>query len=219
MKCEDITAALEHNEDAADSIARRFAHEHLLNCVDCSAEVHAGHVLKAEATASIPGPRQGAFERALLAAARRPESAVSGRRVFWKGVALGGAVAASLLAVLVLSLPGLAPSPGGGTPIVRMALNEVRDIHISLQSPEALADAGIRVVLSGAIGLRGFDGQRELSWSTHLDRGDNQLTLPVVALGAGGGQLMVEVLSGSKRKTFLVDVRASAVAAAASAEI
>jgi hypothetical protein len=70
------------------------------------------------------------------------------------------------------------------------------------------------VVLRGAIGLRGFDGQRELSWSTSLDRGANQLTLPVVAYGPGGGQLMVEVLSGSRRKTFLVDVRTSVAAGA-----
>jgi hypothetical protein len=214
MKCEDIGAALERDKDAVDSIERRFAHEHLLNCADCRAEVHAGHVLRAEATASIPGPRQGAFERAMLAAARQPESVSSGRRVFWKGVALGGAVAASLLAVLVLSLPRVASPPAGNTPIVSMASNEVRDIHIALQSPEALAEAGIRVVLSGAIGLRGFDGQRELSWSTSLDRGANQLTLPVVAYGPGGGQLMVEVLSGSRRKTFLVDVRTSAAAGA-----
>jgi hypothetical protein len=53
-----------------------------------------------------------------------------------------------------------------------------------------------------------------LSWSTSLDRGANQLTLPVVAYGPGGGQLMVEVLSGSRRKTFLVDVRTSVAAGA-----
>jgi len=210
MKCEDVRTVLDRPDDVAHSVERRFAHEHLLTCESCRAAVHAVHVLKAEATALVPGPRQGAFERALLAAARRPETVRPPARLFWMGVGLGGAIAASLAIVAVLAVPRYAPQPGNSTPVVSIGLNEVRDIHIALQSSEVHADAGIRVVLRGAIGLSGFDGQRELAWSTSLDRGANELTLPVVALGAGGGQVMVEVLSGSKRKTFLVDVRATA---------
>jgi hypothetical protein len=64
------------------------------------------------------------------------------------------------------------------------------------------------VVLSGAVGLDGYEGQRELRWRTNLDPGVNQLTLPVIATGAGGGQVLVEVLHEGKRRTFLVDVSA-----------
>ena len=38
----------------------------------------------------------------------------------------------------------------------------------------------------------------------------NQLTLPIVATGLEGGQLLVEVTHGGKRRTFLVDVDAQA---------
>ena len=47
-------------------------------------------------------------------------------------------------------------------------------------------------------------------WSTDLDRGINQLTLPVVAIDATGGQVLVEVTHGDKRRTFVLDVRAAA---------
>jgi hypothetical protein len=49
-----------------------------------------------------------------------------------------------------------------------------------------------------------------LRWSTDLDRGINQLTLPVVALDASGGQVLVEVTHGRQRRTFVLDVRATA---------
>ena len=76
-----------------------------------------------------------------------------------------------------------------------------------LESPEALANAEVRVELRGAVGLDGYAGQRELRWSTDLDRGVNQLTLPVVASDASGGQVVVEVIHGDKRRTFVLDVR------------
>jgi hypothetical protein len=99
-----------------------------------------------------------------------------------------------------------APQDPSATPQIAMAMNEQRDISISLTSPETLTDAEIHVVLSGEIGLEGFEGRKELRWRTNLDRGDNQLTLPVIALGTGGGQLLVEVVHGDKRRTFVVDI-------------
>lgn len=94
------------------------------------------------------------------------------------------------------------------TPQVTLALYEPQDVSIAVDAPSALMDAEIRVVLTGAIELDGFEDQRELRWRTNLDAGANQLTLPVIATGAGGGQLLVEVAHGQKRRTFIVDVRA-----------
>jgi hypothetical protein len=45
---------------------------------------------------------------------------------------------------------------------------------------------------------------------TDLDRGVNQLTLPVVVVDASGGQVLVELTHGDKRRTFVLDVRAAA---------
>jgi hypothetical protein len=91
-----------------------------------------------------------------------------------------------------------------------MALNERHDVTVTLESPEPLTNAEVRVELRGAVALEGYAGQRELRWSTNLDRGINQLTLPVVASDATGGQVLVEVTHGDKRRTFVLDVRPSA---------
>lgn len=89
-----------------------------------------------------------------------------------------------------------------------LALHQPRDVSIAVDAPSPLMDAEIRVLLTGAIELDGFENQRELRWRTNLDAGANQLTLPVIATGTGGGQLVVEVQHGQKRRTFVVDVRA-----------
>ena len=97
---------------------------------------------------------------------------------------------------------------GAVLPEVRLALNEPHAVTVTLESAEPLLAADVRVELRGAVALDGYDGQRELRWQTDLDRGVNQLTLPVVALGASGGQVLVEVTHGDKRRTFVLDVRA-----------
>lgn len=111
-----------------------------------------------------------------------------------------------------LLVPGYTPTipelEAATTPQVTLALYEPHDVNIAVDTPSPLADAEIRVVLTGAIELDGFANQRELRWRTNLDAGANQLTLPIIATGTGGGQLLVEVHHGQKRRTFVVDVRA-----------
>jgi hypothetical protein len=150
-----------------------------------------------------------------------------GRRPgFWAGMGLGAAVAAGLAAAVFAFMPsvwrmsehgGITPAATAAaavhaprvTPEISMALNETRDVNISVEAPTALPDAEIRVVLTGAIELAGFEGQKELRWRTDLAAGPNQLRLPIVALGGVGGQLLVEVQHGERHRTFVVDVKAT----------
>jgi hypothetical protein len=207
MRCERSVELLTQSPGRSSAEGRRLAAEHAATCEDCRNAIEAVHRLRGESLARMPAPRAGAFERALAAATSRPAADAGRPRTFWAGIGIGAALAAGI-AIAVVSF---APLPGtrnaSATPEITMALNEQRDVSISLATPEALVDAEIHVVLSGAIGLSGFEGQRELRWRTNLDSGINQLTLPVVALGTSGGQLLVEVLHGAKRRTFVVDIR------------
>jgi hypothetical protein len=149
----------------------------------------------------------GSFERALRRAVAPPPRVTSTRRGFWLGTAVGAALAASIAVAVALGWQRPVTPAATANPQVRLALNEVRPVNVSLESPESLQGAEIHVVLTGAIGLDGFAEQRELRWVTDLDRGVNQLTLPIVALGPKGGQIMVEVQHGDKRSAFVVDVQ------------
>jgi hypothetical protein len=205
MKCERALEILEQNAGRLET-ERALAEEHILTCGDCRAVYRAVQHLRADAEALPPPPAAGAYERAMRAATRQPPTVRPRRPGFMFGAAVGGALAASVVLALVWALPQYrAPLPAA-TPQVRLARNETREVRITLETAQAMPNAQISVALSGAIGLAGFEGQKELAWRTDLDKGVNELSLPVVALGAQGGQLVVEVRFGEKSKRFLVDV-------------
>ena len=208
MKCEDVMSVLQRADIGAE-LAKRSASEHLATCRDCRNAAHALAVLRADRDIPIRGPGPESLERAIARASADGGVAAPLTRAnlggFWLGVVAGGAMAAALALAVVLVPRGTEP-PAARTPQVTLNVNEERDVSVALNSPEPLENAEISIELRGDIGLRGFAGRRELRWSTNLERGSNQLTLPLVALGAGGGQVLVQVQHGDKRRSFVVDV-------------
>jgi hypothetical protein len=216
MKCEDVIEDLQ-----TGAVPLGAALEHLAECQHCQAARRAIVALEIERAQPVPRLAEGAFERALQRAVQPQPRAAAGGRGFWLGTVVGGALAASVaIAVTLWSVqPQSTSAPPAANPQVRLALHEVHAVNVSLESPMELMGAEIHVVLTGAVGLQGFPDQRELRWTTDLDRGMNQLTLPLVALGPSGGQVMVEVRHGDKRRAFVVDVQTTDDAARRRAEI
>lgn len=167
----------------------------------------------------VPEPRPGFVNRAFAnatGAARRPELRGAGlfrhlatRWETWIGAALGGAVAAALVLLL------LRPLDPGATDRDRitLALHETRDIEVLIDSERNLDDATIRIVATGGVVLDGFDNEREIGWQANLERGNNVLSLPVVARSPGKGQLVavIEHQGRTKRIAINLTVRDSEV--------
>ena len=204
MRCEEAVEILRETEEAG-ILPLQAARAHLEGCEECAAALRAVSALRAEHDAPVPRVPAQSFARAMERATHAPRTDVRRGPSFWLGTAVGGALAAGI-AVVVATMWPQTTMPPIGNPEVRLALNEVRQVSMSLDSPEALAEAEIRVVLTGGVGLQGFAGQRELRWTTDLDRGVNQLTLPLVGLEATGGQVTVEVYHGTKQRTFVIDI-------------
>ena len=214
MRCEAVVEFLDGTRSPS-GIEQRQALDHLAACEECSNAWTAIEALEEDRDSLIPVPSDGALPRAVLRAAQLGDvRRAASRRVFWRGVGvgLGGALAAGVLAAVLMFQSGPSLPPAVAAPEVTLALNQSRDVNVTLDSPTALRDAEIHVVLSGAVALQGFDHQRELRWRTDLDRGLNQLTLPLVALGGGGGQVLVEVLHSDKRRSFVIDVHTNSSA-------
>jgi hypothetical protein len=208
MQCEDVVNVLS-GADGLNAPDTREALDHLKTCAECCSALVAVDALHQFRSELVTVPSDGAFER-MVRDAVRSGPAARYRTGFWRGAAFGAALAAGVASVAVglwLRQDVVAPA---AVPEVRLALNEPRDVTVALETAEPLAAAEVHVVLSGAVGLQGYDRQRELRWSTDLARGVNELTLPVVLFETSGGQLLVEVLHGDKRRTFVVDVRANA---------
>jgi hypothetical protein len=206
MRCEDAIEVI-RTTGARWSAEYLAARAHAESCDDCRAALRALDAMRVVRDEPAPDISANAIERAIdRALTESPERRY--RRGFWSGLASGAALAAAIAIVAVgiwsfrigLEAPGAVPE-------VHIALNQRSNVTVTLETPEALMNAEVRVELRGAVALDGYAGQRELRWSTDLDRGVNQLTLPVVASQASGGQVLVEVTHGDKRRTFVLDVR------------
>lgn len=215
MNCESVVDLLTGTVPDATAEDRRAAREHASACPECRAAVMSVHALRLMSVAPVPEAPPGAFERMLGRVAMGHDTMPRSPARFWQGVGVGAALAASLAFAAVAWLPERGDTVRGdtvasATPQLSLRINETRDVSITLTTGEALEDAEIHVSLNGSIGLQGYSGERDLKWLTDLDAGTNQLTLPIVATGLEGGQLLVEVTHGGKRRTFLVDVDAQA---------
>jgi hypothetical protein len=204
MRCEDAIERIQTAAQPGPDLTAAF--EHAAGCDECQSALRAVEALRL----LRHEPQPTADERAVVRAVDRAlyEPARRYRRGFIRGAASGVALAAAVAAVAFgLWQRAFDGDLAGAVPQVRLALNMPRDVTVTLESPEPLLGADVRVELRGAVALDGYGQQRELRWSTNLDRGVNELTLPVVALDAMGGQVVVEVAHGARRRTFLLDVR------------
>jgi hypothetical protein len=129
------------------------------------------------------------------------------KRPFWLGAAFGGAVAASLLAIIMMQ--GVLVLP---TDIelreaeFYVSADEPRLVHIAIETDRALPGAEISILLSGAVAIDGTGGRRELSWTDDLDAGINKLSLPLLASGDGGGQMVVRLSHPDSEQLIVIDL-------------
>lgn len=152
-----------------------------------------------------PEPRPEFIDRAFAAATReaRPSRSRVGHLVSrwetWTGVAVGAAVA---VALMLMVWPPLTHRERG----ITLALNEMRDIDVLIDSERALDGATIRIVATGSVVLDGFDNEREIGWQTHLAQGSNVLSLPVVARSTGAGQLVAVIEHEGRTRRVIVNL-------------
>jgi hypothetical protein len=103
--------------------------------------------------------------------------------------------------MLMLLSPMATREPG-----ITLALNEMRDIDVLIDSERALDGATIRIVATGSVVLDGFDNEREIGWQTHLAKGSNMLSLPVVARSTGAGQLVAVIEHEGRTRQVTVNL-------------
>ena len=159
-----------------------------------------------------PEPRPGFVERAFARAVAQQQSpqavALPGRlRGFatrwetWAGAALGGAVAAVLM--LVLLRPVETADSG---PKLALSLHESRNVDVLIDSDRELKGATIRIAAIGSIALDGLDDDRQIDWQADLERGSNLLSLPVVARAAGKGWLVAVIEHQGRTRQVTIDL-------------
>lgn len=204
LVAEQIKALAEGELQADEKVA---CMNHIAVCQDCADAlrgVRAMLVVRDQAT--VPGSER-VFNRVMSKTSYDPQQQAS-RRGFWLGAGFSGAIAASLLAVAFAL--GLLGSPGVDAPQAAefyVSTQEVRPMNIAIEADQLLQGAEISILLSGDVEIDGFGQRNELSWTDDLEPGVNQLTLPVRAIGARGGQMVVRLSHPDSEQIFVVQLK------------
>ena len=207
MNCNDITEQIVALAADTLSVDRRDAcMAHIAECDDCADALRGAEslrYLRRDETRTAP---EGLFDRIVSEVASPGHRHVAGRP-FWLGAAFGGAVAASLLAIVMMLR--VVVWPVDIAPQVAefyVSADGPRLIHIAIETDRELPGAEISILLSGAVEIDGTGGRRELSWTDDLDAGVNKLSLPLLASGDGGGQMVVRLSHPDSEQLFVIDL-------------
>ena len=116
-------------------------------------------------------------------------------------------MAASLLAAALML--GVLVTPVDTAPQAAeffVSASEARVMNIAIEADRDLPGAKISILLSGDVEVDGYGGRRELSWSDDLKMGVNKLSLPLLASGAGGGQMVVRLSHPNSEQLFVINL-------------
>ena len=209
MNCRETSYLLDDFIDAALTAGQRSALiAHVESCDSCMRMLESAQELQRSLRElPAPRPRDGFFDQALA------KAAAGHRHRYWHRT-LGGALAAGLGLVFVFNLWLMSPAgepdnSDAGIPSIHIALQETRNIKLLFVADHALQDARLTLLLPANIELSGYDGQRRLSWTTQLKKGNNLLVLPVTAHRAGAGTLTAELEQQGKKEIFRIDMESS----------
>ena len=185
-----------------DGPAREAARQHVETCKACLEALRGAEAMAMLAGRETSAPRADLFDIVVDAATA---STGQPRRVdrFWLGAGFG-AIAASLLAVALLFGWNERLAPADDTPEFVVSLQEPRRMDLAFETDRALAGAEIEILLTGSVEIDGYGARRELSWTEDLEAGVNRLSLPVIANGFDGGQIVVRLKHPHSRQTFVV---------------
>lgn len=208
MNCEDVIEQLvETEEDALSVLERSKLVAHLAACQSCQHALRGANALRLVRNQAVGAAPDGLFDRVMTRATRSTNSAGK-RSQFWIGAAFGGLLAAGIaIAVVTLGMFGTPGSSLPEVPVITIALGEQQQVNIAIDAEKDLPGTIVNVTLSGGFEIVGFGMQRDLSWTTDLEKGLNRLTLPLLAVDNTGGHLVVRLEHEGTMRVFRVDLK------------
>lgn len=211
MKCTDVQKYLDDYLDDAMSLGEQKAVEsHIEQCASCQQALQA-HTMVREALRSMPVEAASAdFEEKVFATVRSHYGTGSSRHSSNRFVA---GFATAMVAGLALWFTSTVFTPQldeQAPQTVTVAMNQTRTVKLMFDAATDLEQVTLKVELPDNIELEGYAGQKQLVWQTNLNKGQNILALPVIAIGNGQGELVAQLSYGDKTKRFRILLRTAA---------
>jgi len=207
MSCEQIQVLLnDYIDDELSTSAVEMVNNHCSSC-ECCADRLEQLRFQRELIKSLPVPPASAhFEtRVIENAVRQDHPAVHSQ---FRTRSLYVAAAASILVALVLWL-GLFKDTmvNDKTQYIATVSDQVRTINVAIDSDKTLEAVNLRVELSDNLELAGFGNKKTIDWTTQLQKGVNVISLPVVGIAQGKGDITTRIRLNGKEKTMRINTQ------------
>ncbi len=128
------------------------------------------------------------------------------QKVIWFSTGAASALVVSILLLIVTFVFKPLDSSTQSMSAVIATLNEAHDINFVVNSDQALENVTFSVLVPSNIQLKGYSGLHELAWNGKLIKGDNLLSLPVIAHNAAPGILVMRIQHRNAEKEYRINI-------------
>jgi hypothetical protein len=209
MKCTDIDNLIDdYLERALDKKSLSAFHQHVSGCHRCATQLeNAQALLDGLSSISVPAPAPG-FEQRVFSRVRLqyPEQPRHGSFFrFATGFATASIAGLAILFATYVFLPQSSPIQDEiGAHMIDVSMSQSSTIRLVFEAEQAFNAVNLTIDLPINMEVEGYPGHHQLSWTTNLEKGQNVLALPVIALDPGKGELVAKLDYGDKQKEFRI---------------
>lgn len=205
MQCELVQQHFDELDDTHGILAAEFCARlegHIVGCPQCS-RAREQHRELIQGLRGLPRPQmRPGFARQAFVHARKAQT---GRSM---GLRMAAIAATVFVSVSLGVMMGYQMQQGAEPTIstVAMTLQQPKELNLVFHSPAQFADATFVIELPDGVEVDGLPNQRVVSWQAGLRKGQNLLSIPVVARQATEGEIVARIVHGSGSKTFRMNI-------------
>jgi len=205
MNCDEAKALINAYIDqslSADDVAALESHR--TDCDECKRELDA-LLQQKQLLASLPAVdldtevKQRLFDTAIKQAGAVP---VEAKTSSMPSVVYRFAAAAMISAIALFAAMPYISTPEGEDEYMVMVSDQVQTITVAIESEQAIDMVKMHVELSDNLELQGFGSKRQVNWDAGLKKGVNVISLPIVGIAQGEGDITTRVQINGNEKVM-----------------
>jgi len=207
MQCKQVQLLLNDYIDRELSVfLEKTVIDHCAACPRCAKDLALLQQQQQALASLTDSPLSEYTKKRLFRQATADDSAVSGYPPVKSSYRFA---AVAMLAVVVLLLSFIY-YPGNNnaqsTHLVTVD-NGVHTVKVAIDSRENLDGVSFRVNLSDNLELAGFGNKKQIQWTGGLHKGVNIISLPIIGIARGNGEVITRIRLHGKEKTMRINTR------------
>lgn len=207
MNCDEVKFRINEYVDnslAADDCAAVKAH--CEDCVDCSRDIDA-LLRQKQILAKLPAIElDSAVKKRLIDTAVLSGEAASKSRksAGTPSVVYRFAAAAMISAIALFATMTFISTPESKGDYMVIVSDQVQTITVAIESEQAIDMVKMHVELSDNLELKGFGSKRQVNWDAGLKKGVNVISLPIIGIAQGEGDITTRVQINGNEKVMRI---------------